>query len=70
MVHHLAPSRLQRILNHLGEQAEPPRIAPCLRQAGDARAADEGRWTGVQAAPDWGVLAQPQPEYPFDQQVQ
>ena len=54
---------VRRILTHIGEPAEPPRINPT-------------RWPPawddppVEAVPDWDALAQPQPEYVFDQQVQ
>ena len=54
---------VQRILTHIGEPAEPPRIAP-------ARGPPAWDDSLVEAAPDWDTLAQPQPEYAFDQQVQ
>jgi hypothetical protein len=40
---------VQRILNHISEPAEPPRIAPV-------------RGPPVGAAPDWDALAQLSPE--------
>jgi hypothetical protein len=54
---------VQRILNHIGEPAEPPRISP-------ARGPPAWDDPPVEAVPDWDALAQPQPEYVFDQQVQ
>ena len=54
---------VQRILNHIGEPAEPPRIAP-------ARGPPAWDDPPVEAVPDWDALAQPQAEYVFDQQVQ
>jgi len=54
---------VQRILNHIGEPAKPPRIAP----ARGPPMWDEGL---AEAVPDWDTLAQPEPEYLFDQQVQ
>jgi len=54
---------VQRILTHIGEPAEPPRIA-------SARGPPAWEEPPVAAAPDWDTLAQPQPEYAFDQQVQ
>jgi len=54
---------VQRILNHIGEPAEPPRIA-------SARGPPAWEQPPVAAAPDWDTLAQPHPEYAFDQQVQ
>jgi len=54
---------VQRILTHLGEPAEPPRIAP---------APGPPAWDDppAEAVPDWDALSQPQPEYVFDQEVQ
>ena len=52
---------VQRILNHSGEPAEPPRISPARGPPRDPP---------VEAVPDGNALAQPQPEYVFDQQVQ
>ena len=54
---------VRRILNHIGEPAEPPRISP-------ARGPPAWDDPPVEAVPDWDALAQPQPEYVFDQQVQ
>ena len=54
---------VQRILDHVGEPAEPPRISP-------ARGPPDWEDPPVDAIPDWEVLAQPSPEYVFDQQVQ
>jgi hypothetical protein len=45
----------QRILNHIGEPAQPPPMW------------DDGL---ADAVPDGDALAQPQPEHAFDQQVQ
>ena len=56
-------SPMQRILNHIGEPAEPPPIAP-------ARGPPAWDDALVDAAPDWDTLAQPEPEYVLDQQVQ
>jgi len=54
---------VRRILLALGEPAEPRRISP-------ARGPPAWDDTPVEAVPDWGALAQPQPEYLFDQEVQ
>jgi hypothetical protein len=54
---------VRRLLTRIGEPAEPPRIAP-------ARGPRPGDDPPVEAAPDWDALAQPQPEYAFDQQMQ
>ena len=40
---------VHRILNHIGEPVEPPRIAPI-------------RGLPADAVPDWDALAQPSPE--------
>ena len=50
---------VQRILNHIGEPAEPPRISP-------ARGPPARDDPPVEAVPDWDALAQPQPEFVFD----
>ena len=54
---------IERILTHIGEPAEPPRISPARGPPG---------WDDppVEALPDWDPLAQPPPEYVFDQRVQ
>jgi len=54
---------VRRILNHSGEPAEPPRISP-------ARGPPAWDDPPVEAVPDWDALAQPHPEYVFDQEVQ
>jgi hypothetical protein len=48
---------VERVLKHIGEPAEPPRIAP---------APGPPAWDDppVDLVPDWEVLAQPSPEYP------
>jgi len=44
-----------RILTHLGESAERPRIVP---------------WDDLrEPLPDWNALAQPAPEFEFDQRI-
>ena len=53
---------VERILTHIGEPAEPPLIAP----ARGPPAWDDGL---ADAVPDCDTLAQPEPEYLFDQQV-
>ncbi len=52
-----------RIVNHIGEPAEPPRIAP-------ARGPPAWNDPPIDLGPDWEALAQPSPEYVFNQQVQ
>jgi hypothetical protein len=79
-----------RILNQIGEPAEPPRISqarPGAAQSCSAWvpaqtipglggrcsiAAHPPAWDDppVEAVPAWAALAQPQPEYVFDQRVQ
>lgn len=52
---------MERILNHIGESAEPPRIAP----AGGPPA-----WNDLLAPfPDWDTRAQPAPGFEFDQRL-
>jgi len=54
---------VRRNLTYVGEPAEPPRISP----AHGPPAWDD---PPVEAVPDWDALAQPQPEYVFNQEVQ
>jgi hypothetical protein len=54
---------VQRILLVLGETAEPPRISP-------ARGPPAWDDPPVDLGPDWDALAQPQPEYVPNQEVQ
>ena len=53
---------VERILTHIGEPGEPPRIAP-------ARGPPAWEEEPVQL-PDWEAIAQPEPGYVFDQRVQ
>jgi len=53
---------VRRILNHIGEPAEPPRISR-------ARGPPAREEPPVDAVPDWDTLAQPPPERVFDHQV-
>jgi len=53
---------LERILTHIGQPAQPPPIAP----ARGPPPCDDGL---ADAVPDRDALAQPEPEYFFDQQV-
>jgi hypothetical protein len=54
---------VQPIFTHIGEPAEPPRISP---------APGPPAWDDppVEPVPDWNALAQPPPQYVFDQRVQ
>jgi hypothetical protein len=54
---------VRRILNHIGEPAERPRISP-------ARGPPAWDDPPVDLVPDWKAQAQPSPEYVFDQEVQ
>ena len=54
---------LRRMLSHIGEPPEPPRISP-------ARGPPAWDDPPVEAVPDWDALAQPSPEYVFNQEVQ
>ena len=60
---------VRKILDHLGETAQPPRIAP---------ARGPPLWEAVTASepselagniPEWDILAQPVPEFEFDQSI-
>jgi hypothetical protein len=54
---------VQRVVTDTGKLASPPRISPTRgRSAWDD--------PPIEAVPDWDALAQPQPEYVFDQRVQ
>ena len=54
---------VRRILTHIGEPADPPRTSP-------ARGPHAWDDPPVEVVPDWDALAQPSPEYVFDQEVQ
>jgi hypothetical protein len=52
---------MRRILNHIGEPTEPPRIAP---------ARDLPAWDNLlELLPNWDALAPPAPEYEFAQLI-
>ena len=59
---------IRQILEHIGADSEPPRIAPArgppLWDDCDAQKDD-----GVQAEPDWDMAAQPVPDYELDQRI-
>ena len=59
---------IHRILNHIGEDLQPPHIAPArgppMWDACDAQAGE-----GTQIEPDWDLAAQPAPDYEVDQRV-
>ena len=56
-----ATEPVARILTHLGEPAQPPRIAP---------ARGPPAWDDLLVPlPDWDALAQPAPEFQFDQRI-
>lgn len=54
---------IERVLTHIGEPVEPPRINP-------ARGPPAWDDPPIEAEPDWDALAQPPLEYIFDQRVQ
>ncbi|HYN76723.1 MAG TPA: hypothetical protein VES73_02895 [Lamprocystis sp. (in: g-proteobacteria)] len=54
---------MRRILTHIGEPTEPPRITP-------TRGPPDWDDPPVDAIPNWEALAQPSPEYVFAQEVQ
>jgi hypothetical protein len=59
---------IQQILDHIGVDCEPPRIAPArgppLWDDCDALAAE-----GTQIGPDWDLVAQPAPDYEVEQRI-
>ena len=59
---------LRHILEHIGVETEPPRIAPArgppLWDGCDVPMGD-----GVEVEPDWGEAAQPAPDFEVDQRV-
>lgn len=59
---------IRQILDHIGVESEPPRIAPAcgppLWEGCDAQMDD-----GAQIAPDWDLAAQPAPDFDADQRV-
>ena len=59
-------SSVRKILDHLGESAQPPRIAPA-RGPPLWEAATASEHTGND--PQWDMSAQPEPEFEFDQRI-
>ena len=56
-----AADPVARILTHLGEPSEPPRIAP---------ARGPPPWDHLlEPLPDWHAIVQPAPELQFDQRI-
>ena len=59
---------LRHILEHIGVETEPPRIAPArgppLWDGADAQAGK-----GVEPAPDWGQECQAEPDFEVDQRI-
>ena len=59
---------IRQILEHIGTDSEPPRIAPArgppLWEGCDAQMDD-----GLHIEPDWDLVAQPAPDYEVDQRV-
>jgi len=59
-------SAVRKILDHIGESAQPPRIAP---------ARGPPLWEAARASeqacndPQWDMSAQPAPEFEFDQRI-
>ena len=57
-----------KILDHIGLDSAPPRIAPArappLWDGCDARIGE-----GVEIEPDWDLAAQPAPDYEVDQRI-
>jgi hypothetical protein len=59
-------STVRKILDHIGESAQPPRIAP---------ARGPPLWEAAMASwqagndPQWDMAAQPAPEFEFDQRI-
>jgi len=60
---------IHKILEHIGVDAEAPRITPACGPPlwDDCGAQEMGE--GVEAEPDWDMAAQPAPVYPDDQRT-
>ena len=61
-------AQIRRILDHIGVDTEPPHISPArgspLWDECDAQMGE-----GVEVEPDWGLAAQPAPDFEVDQRV-
>jgi hypothetical protein len=57
-----APEPIDRILKAIGEPTRPPRVAP-------ARGPPQLTDAGAEPRPVWDELAQPTPEFQFDQRI-
>ena len=59
-------STVRKILDHLGESAQPPRIAPARGpQLWEAAMASEQAGND----PEWDMSAEPEPAFEFDQRI-
>lgn len=56
-----AAEPVARILTHVGEPAEPPRIAPAR--------GPPARDDLLEPLPDWDAIGQPAPKFQFDQRI-
>ncbi len=61
-------AQIRKILEHIGVESEPPRIAPArgppLWEDCDAQMGE-----GVEIEPDWDLAAQPAPDFDSDQRI-
>ncbi len=59
---------IRHILDHIGADSEPPRIVPARGPPlwNDCGGAPD---EGMQIGPDWGLVAQPAPDYEVDQRI-
>jgi hypothetical protein len=60
---------IRHILDHIGVESEPPKIAPARGPPLWGDTGDAQMDGGVQIEPDWDLAAQPAPEYEVDQRV-
>ena len=61
-------AQIQTILDHIGVDSEPPRIAPA-RGPPMWKDCDAQMGEGVEVEPDWDLAAQPAPAFDADQRV-
>lgn len=62
-------TQIRKILDHIGVDSEPPHISPARGPPlwDDSGAAQTGECAA--AEPDWGLAAQPPPDFEVDQRI-
>jgi len=62
-------TQTRKILDHIGADSEPPHISPARGPPLSDYDGDAQMGEGAHIEPDWGLAAQPAPDYEVDQRV-